>query len=69
MTITEQLRILCIRLNISMSELARLNGQTPQNFMARVRRGTFNVEELEQIAENAGCTFVRYFELPNGEKV
>ncbi len=69
MTITEQIRILCIRLNISVSELARRNGQSPQSFMARVRRGSFTVDELEAIAKNVGCTFERYFTLPNGDKV
>ncbi len=69
MTITEELRILCIRLNISVSELARRNGQNPQSFMARVRRGSFTIAELEEIANNVGCKFERCFILPDGEKI
>ena len=31
-TISEQIRVLCVRSNISVAELARRIGQTPQNF-------------------------------------
>lgn len=69
MTISEQIKILCIRSNISSAELARRMGTTPQNFSAKLKRESFTVADLEYLAAAAGCTFERYFILPNGDKV
>lgn len=69
MTITEQIKILCIRSNISLSELARRIGKTPQALNAKMKRQSFTVDELNAIAEAVGAKFVRNFELPNGDVV
>lgn len=69
MTISEQIRMLCGRLNISVAELARRTGKTPQNFNSKLKRESFTIEELESIAEATGTTFERNFVLNNGEKV
>lgn len=69
MTIREQIKILCVRSNISTAELARRMGTSPQNLSAKLKRGSFTVAELEYLADAAGCTFERYFVLPNGDKV
>ena len=67
MTITEQIKILCVRSNISLSELARRIGKTPQSLNAKMKRQSFTVNELNSIAEAVGAKFVRNFELPNGD--
>jgi len=69
MTISEQVRVLCVRCNISVSELARRIGTTPQNFNAKLKRESFPISELERIAEATDTTFERYFVLATGEKV
>ena len=69
MTITEQIKILCVRQNISQAELARRLGTTPQNFNAKLKKGNFCIEELERIAEAVGVTFSRSFVLKNGEYI
>ena len=69
MTIAEQIRILCVLSHVSLSELARRLGQSPQNFNAKLRRKSFTVAELEDIAEAIGCTFERTFILPDGKRV
>lgn len=69
MTISEQVRILCIRKNISVSELARRIGTTPQNFNAKLKRETFTIADLEKIAQVTDCNFERKFILMNGETV
>ena len=51
MTTAEQLKILCIQMNISMSELARRIGQSPQNFSAKLKRGTITDTDLVKIAD------------------
>lgn len=69
MTISEQIKVLCVRTNISVSELARRMGMSPQNLNAKLKRGTFTVSDLEQIAEATGTTFERKFILDDGEEV
>lgn len=69
MTTSEQIRVLCIRAGISLSELARRIDQTPQNFNAKLKRNTVTQEELNQIAKVLGATYEQYFVLPNGEQI
>ena len=38
MTISEQIRVLCVRSNISVAELARRIGTTPQNLSGKMKR-------------------------------
>lgn len=69
MTISEQVKILCVRSNISVSELARRIGTSPQNLNAKLKRGSFTVDDLDQIAEATDTIFERKFILRNGEKI
>jgi len=69
MTISEQIKVLCVRNNISVSELARRLGTTPQNFNGKMRRESFSIVDMERIAEVTGTTFKREFVLRNGETV
>lgn len=69
MTTSEQIRVLCVRSEISLSELARRIDQTPQNFNAKLKRNTITQDELIQIAKALNATYEQYFILPNGDKV
>ena len=69
MTTSEQIRVLCVRAGISLSELARRIDQTPQYFNAKLKRNTVTQEELNQIAKVLGATYEQYFVLPNGEQI
>lgn len=69
MTITEQIKILCVRNNVSEAELARRLGKSPQSFNSKMKRGSFTIVELEQIAEVLGVEFSRKFILSNGETI
>lgn len=69
MTTSEQIRVLCVRTGVSLSELARRINQTPQNFSAKLKRNTVTQEELKQIASVLNATYEQYFVLPNGDKV
>ena len=69
MTISEQIKVLCVRSNISVAELARRMGTTPQNFNSKMKRESFTVSDLEYLAETVGCSFERHFVLPDGEKI
>ena len=59
MRISEQIKVFCVRNNISVSDLARRMGTSPQNFNAKLKRQTFTVEDLEQIAEATDSAFDR----------
>lgn len=69
MTTTEQIKVLCVRMGISAAELARQIGQSPQNFNAKLKRGTITEKELILIADKLGVEYEQSFTLPNGEKI
>ncbi len=69
MTTSEQIRVLCVRTGVSLSELARRINQTPQNFNAKLKRNTVTQEELNHIAKVLNVTYEQYFVLENGEQV
>ena len=69
MTISEKIKILCIRTNLSQAELARRLGTTPQNFSAKLKRESFTIGDLEHIAEVSGTNFEHKFILENGETI
>lgn len=69
MTISEQIKVLCVRSDISVAELARRIGTTPQNFNGKMKRESFAIAELEDIAGAVNSSFERKFVLKNGEKV
>ena len=69
MTITEQIRMLCAKVNISQAELARRTGQTPQSFSAKMKRMSFTVDDLNKIADATGSRFKRSFSFKNGDEV
>ena len=69
MTISEKIKILCVRAGISVAELSRRIGKSPQNFNAKMKKGTFSIAELEQIANAVGCSYESHFIWINGDKI
>lgn len=69
MPTSEQIKILCIKLGISVSELARRCGSSPQAFSQKLKREGFTPAELKEIAEIVDCRFETAFVLPNGDRV
>jgi hypothetical protein len=69
MAVSEQIKILCVKLNISVSELARLVEKSPQAFSQQMKRESFTVDELKKIAEATKCKYEGEFVLPNGDTV
>lgn len=63
------IRELCEKMNISISELARRIGQSPQNFNKKLQRGTVSVEEMIIIADVLGITFEQGFTLLDGQSI
>lgn len=50
MTISDQIKVLCVRSNISVAELARRLNTSPQAFNSKMKRCSFahNLEELKE---------------------
>lgn len=69
MPTSEQIKILCVKLGISVSELARCCGSSPQAFFQKMKREGFTPADLKDVAAAVGCGFESAFILPNGERV
>lgn len=69
MSTANLIRNLCKEKGISVAELARRIGQTPQNFNKKLKRETVSTEELMQIADVLGVVFEQSYILENGEKL
>ena len=69
MTTSDMIRELCDRMDISLAELCRRIGQTPQNFNKTLQRGTVSSEEMAKIAEALDIGYEQAFVLPDGEKI
>jgi len=56
-------------MNISVSELARRLGQSPQNFGKKLKRETITFEELKTIADVMDVKFEQAFILADGKEI
>jgi len=54
---------------VSEAELARRLGKSPQSFNSKMKRGSFSIPELEQIADVLGVSFRREFILSDGDQI
>lgn len=69
MRIDEQLKILAVKTGMNISEMARRLGKSPQAFSQKIKRGTFTLDELNEIALATGSKLECAFVMPNGEKI
>ena len=69
MTTSDMMRALCEKQNISLAELCRRIGQTPQNFNKKLKRGTVSFDEMMVIAEALNVGYEQAFILPDGKKI
>lgn len=69
MRIDEQLKMLCVKSGMSMSEMARRLNKSPQAFSQKIKRGNFTIDELMDISIVCGCELKCEFVYPNGDKI
>ena len=69
MNTSNLIKSLCKEKGISVAELARRIGQTPQNLNKKLKRETVSTEELMMIANELGVVFEQSYILENGEKL
>ena len=69
MKTSDMIRQVCEQMNISISELARRLGQSPQNFGKKLKRETITLEELKAVADVLDVKFEQAFILPDGNEI
>ncbi len=69
MTISNMIRTLCEKEDISLAELCRRIDQTPQNFNKKLKRETVSYKEMIEIANALNVGYEHVFIMPNGEKI
>lgn len=67
MDISKMIKRLLLECDSTAADLAARLGSTPQNISQRVKRNTWSVADLEQIAGAYGCGLVVGFILPDGQ--
>jgi hypothetical protein len=65
----DQIKILCIKSDLTLSEIGRRLNKTPQAFSQKIKRGSFTIDDLQEIAMVTGCKLECNFILQNGEKI
>lgn len=66
MTRSNLVKLICKINNISISELARRIGQTPQNFSKKILRNTISDGELSEIFSDLSIVYVQKIKFANG---
>lgn len=69
MTVSNMIRELCKEMNISISEIVRRIGQSPQNFNKKLLRETISLAEMRQIADALGIGYEQAFIFSDGHKI
>lgn len=69
LTTSNMIRQLCEKKKISLAELCRRIGQTPQNFNKKLMRNTVSSDEMVVIAKTLEVGYEQVFILPKGEKL
>jgi predicted DNA-binding protein YlxM (UPF0122 family) len=69
MRVDEPIKILCVKMDLTLSQIAKRLNKTPQAFSQKIKRGTLTINDLDEIALVTDCKIECNFILPNGEKI
>jgi transcriptional regulator with XRE-family HTH domain len=70
LTFGEKIKIIMGRRGISITDLAKKTGQSPQNMSNKMSRDNFSEKELKEIASALDCTFETVFKMNDtGEEI
>ncbi len=69
MRVDTQMKILGIKSDLSLSEIARRLNKTPQAFNQKIKRGSLTIDDLNDIALVTGCKFECGFVFPDGDRI
>jgi transcriptional regulator with XRE-family HTH domain len=70
LTFGEKIKIIMGRRGVSISDIAKKTGQSPQNMSNKMSRDNFSEKELKDIAVALDCTFETVFKMNDtGEEI
>ena len=70
LTFGEKIKIIMGRRRITITDLAKQTGQSPQNLSNKMSRDNFSEKELREIAIVLNCTFETVFKMNDtGEEI
>lgn len=69
MKVSEKIKILAVMNHISVAEIARRLNTSPQSFSGKLKRESFTIKDLEDIADVVGVQFDYSFIFKDGKKV
>ncbi len=69
MGMSEKIRILLIKKNSNVADLARRMGTVPSNLYSKLNRDNFSEKDLQEIARVLGCRYEGFFFLDNDDKI
>ena len=67
--IDEQIKIVCVKSGLSISEIGRRLNKSPQAFSQKIKRGNMTLDDLEDIALVSGCKLECKFVYSNGDTI
>lgn len=69
MRIDEQIKMICVKSGLSVSEIGRRLNKSPQAFSQKIKRGSITLDDLIDIALVTGCRLECRFVYPDGETI
>lgn len=69
MSMTEKIKILLVKRNLSAAQLAHRLNTTPQNLYNKFKRDNFSEKELHEIADALNCSFKGSFEMNDTNEI
>ena len=70
LTFGEKIKVIMGRRGVTITDLAKKTGQSPQNMSNKMNRDNFSEKELKEIAVALDCTFETIFKMNDtGEEI
>lgn len=69
LTVAEKIKIILGRREMTVSDLAKKIGTSPQNLHNKIKRNNFNEKEIERIAEALGVKYEINFILEDDKRI
>ncbi len=69
MRMNRLIKIIAVKTDLTMGEIARRLNRSPQSFSQKCKRNSLTLDDLKDIAMVTGCKFTCSFILPDGEKI
>lgn len=69
MRIDMQIKMVCVKSGLTISEIGRRLNKSPQAFSQKIKRGNMTLDDLNDIALASGCRVECRFVYPDGDMI